>query len=461
MSVRTKLIVGFAVATLAPLSITVAISISLLKHSLSLASTKDLDELSKSLEKTGRELYRRTSESLKQAAAAGKIAPTRFNAADRGRWPAGVQEFRDAGESERIALSGQAGERMDYLIHHGDDVWVYSTPLHGVELELGRMADQWARARATVERANGRNVRRAYVYLLVVLAAAVWVLAFIAVVLWTRRLSRPIRQLTKGLSEVAAGRLEQRVEVLRYDEIGMAIETFNRMTDELRHSRERLVYMTRLESWQALARKMAHEVKNSLTPIRLTMEEVAARYSARDGEFIQQASQIVVDEVTALERRVRSFAEFSSEPPVRPIELNINSLLEERVGFLKASHPDIVYNVRLSDDGPRAIADEDLIKGIMTNLLENAAQAAQPGGVVLGITNAVNGKVSFEVHDSGPGLAAHVRSSLFEPTISFKPGGMGLGLSIARRSAVLSGGDIELVNGELGGAGFRVLLPRA
>ena len=66
-----------------------------------------------------------------------------------------------------------------------------------------------------------------------------------------------------------------------------------------------------------------------------------------------------------------------------------------------------------------------------------------------------------EVHDSGAGLAEHVRGTLFQPTISFKPGGMGLGLSIARRSAVLSGGDIELVTGELGGAGFRVLLPRA
>ena len=92
------------------------------------------------------------------------------------------------------------------------------------------MAGQWARARATIERANGRNLRRAYVYLLVLLAAAIWVLAFIGVVLWTRRLSRPIRQLTQGLSEVAAGRLEQRVEVSRYDEIGTAIETFNRMT---------------------------------------------------------------------------------------------------------------------------------------------------------------------------------------------------------------------------------------
>src|SRR5437763_15731261 len=147
------------------------------------------------------------------------------------------------------------------------------------------------------------------------------------------------------------------------------------MTAELRHTRERLVYMTRLESWQALARKMAHEVKNSLTPIRLTMEEVAARSSGPEGEFLQQASQIVVDEVTSLERRVRSFADFSSEPPVRPTSLDINSLLEERISFLKTSHPGIVYNTRLAEESPIAVADEDLVKGIMTNLLENAAQA--------------------------------------------------------------------------------------
>ena len=79
------------------------------------------------------------------------------------------------------------------------------------------------------------------------------------------------------------------------------------MAEELEQSQERLVYVTRLESWQALARKMAHEVKNSLTPIRLTMEEIAARQSGSGGEFYQQAAQIVVDEVVSLERRMRAF----------------------------------------------------------------------------------------------------------------------------------------------------------
>jgi signal transduction histidine kinase len=121
----------------------------------------------------------------------------------------------------------------------------------------------------------------------------------------------------------------------------------------------------------------------------------------------------------------------------------------------------VVYDCRLSDGVPRVVADQDLIKGILTNLLENAAEAAGEGGHILGVTGERQGRVAIEVHDSGPGLSEQARASLFQPTISFKKRGMGLGLSIARKSALLSGGDIELVKGELGGAGFRVLLPVA
>jgi signal transduction histidine kinase len=97
---------------------------------------------------------------------------------------------------------------------------------------------------------------------------------------------------------------------------------------------------------------------------------------------------------------------------------------------------------------------------MLTNLLENAAHAAGPGGVVLGKTWAQNGSVTIEVHDSGPGLSVDARGTLFEPTISFKKTGMGLGLSIAKKSALLLGGDLVLVDSELGGAAFRLLLPR-
>ena len=141
----------------------------------------------------------------------------------------------------------------------------------------------------------------------------------------------------------------------------------------------------------------------------------------------------------------------------------MNSLLEERIAFLKNGAPGGgLRRAAWTADVPTVLADQDLVKGILTNLLENAAEAAGEGGRILGVTAAEQRqRVAIEVHDSGPGLSEQARASLFQPTISFKKRGMGLGLSIARKSALLSGGDIVLVKGELGGAGFRVLLPVA
>ena len=232
------------------------------------------------------------------------------------------------------------------------------------------------------------------------------------------------------------------------------------MADQLQQSRERLVHLTRMASWQSLARKTAHELKNSLTPIRLTVEEMQARQPA-DRAFMDQAVQIVVNEIESLERRVRAFSEFSSEPPVDREVLDVNALVTERVSLLRPVHPETIYHLRLDDRTPRVHAGADLVKGILTNLLQNAAEAAGPGGSVLVTTTypASDGLVAIEVHDSGPGLSTEASGTLFEPTITFKKHGMGLGLSIAKSHALLSGGDITLVRGELGGAAFRVTLP--
>ena len=113
-----------------------------------------------------------------------------------------------------------------------------------------------------------------------------------------------------------------------------AISSFNDMSAQIENSRERLLYFTRLESWQTLGRKMAHEVKNSLTPIRLTVEEMVARSHPSERLFLDQASQIVTDEVQSLERRVRAFSELSSEPPLRLEALDVNALAEDRIAFL-------------------------------------------------------------------------------------------------------------------------------
>jgi len=462
-TLRSRLILVFVAATLAPLCLIGWLSVRLLNYSLALAPTHELDQVSRSLEKTGHELFRRACASLKQDAEAGRVHPREFTAATRNDWPPAVQEFFSSGEAENFILTGEQGDHIEYLVRRGDGVAMYAASLNGISMQ--QLRDQWTGARAMVAAARTHDWRRGFTYTYLLLAAAIWLVTFLALLYFAQRISHPIQGLTKGLSEVAAGHMDYRVpesrSAWREDEIGSAVRAFNNMAEELKQSQERLVYVTRLESWQALARKMAHEVKNSLTPIRLTMEEIAVRQSGSGGEFYEQAAQIVVDEVLSLERRVRAFSEFSTEPPVSPKPIDINSLLEERIAFLRTSHPNVVYSTRLAADRPRVFADEDLVKGVLTNLLENAAQAVSPGGTVLGVTISAGDKITIEVHDSGPGVSLQARGALFQPSISFKRGGMGLGLSIARKSALLAGGDILLVPGELGGAAFRVLLPVA
>ena len=465
---RNRLILAFLAATILPLAATVWITTSLLDRSLGYATTGELERLSGTLEATVRQFYQRERDALKQDALAGRAAPTSHALADAAAWPDAVRAFWESGEAERFGVSGSDGSHIDYLRRRDDGsalrgVQAYSRDLGAINME--QLSSQLRQTRQLVESIEGRDLRRGFTLTLLLLLAAAWLISLAPLVFIAHRISRPIQQLTEGLTDFAAGDWSRRLETGRdpgtppRDEVGHAVDAFNRMADQLRQSRERLVHLTQIASWQSLARKTAHEVKNSLTPIRLTVEEMQARLQPADRTFLDQAVQIVVSEIDALERRVRAFSDFSSEPPVNPEVLDINAVVTERVSLLRPAHPETTYHLKLDARAPRVFAGADLVKGILTNLLKNAAEAAGAGGSVLAFTRQRNGLVLIEVHDSGPGLSQEASATLFEPTITFKEHGMGLGLSIAKRHALLSGGDISLVDGQLGGAAFKVTLP--
>jgi nitrogen fixation/metabolism regulation signal transduction histidine kinase len=334
---------------------------------------------------------------------------------------------------------------------------------------MEQLSTQLRETRRLVNEIDARDLRRGFTLTLLVLLGAAWLLSLLPLVLIAHRVSRPIQQLTAALTDFAGGDWSRRLETggkpggPPRDEVGRAVDAFNHMAEQLEESRERLVHLTRMASWQSLARKTAHELKNSLTPIRLIVEEMQARQPAPEGNearaFMDLAVQIVVNEIESLERRVRAFSEFASEPQVHPEDLDINAVVTERVALLRPVHPGVTYDLRLDDGRPRVHAAPDLVNGILTNLLQNAAEAAGTGGAVLVLTRGGGERVTIDVHDSGPGLGEEVSATLFEPTISFKKHGMGLGLSIAKKNALLSDGDVALIPGELRGAAFRVTLP--
>ena len=446
MSLRTRLALVFIAATLIPLGATVWLTTLLLNQSLRLSPVDQLSDLSHSLEKTGKEYYQQAKDQLKADALAGRLAPVNVPDADN---------LLSSEDSEGFALAGDGGNQLLFLVRTQQGVTVWERPL---DIRMQDLQRQYGEARRTVDSLG--ILRRGSFPAWALLAASIWLVALALVWLVATRFSRPIVNLTQALKSLADGNFRIRVPNERTDEIGLATEAFNRTAAQLEHSRDRLVNLTQLASWQVLARKTAHEVKNSLTPIRLTVEEMVARAHNPDRAFLEQAAGIVVDEIESLERRIRAFSEFSSEPPICPEQLDVHAIVEERIAFLKSAHPEVRYAVESAANTPSALADQDLVKGILVNLLENAAEAAGDGGQILARVCPIEGLIAIEVHDSGPGLSELARKSLFQPTISFKKRGMGLGLSIARKSALLTGGDILLIAGELGGAGFRVLLPK-
>ena len=463
MTLRTRLIAAFLASTLLPLVATVWITTTLIDRSLRYATTGELDRLSRTLETTAKQFYQRERDALKQDALAGRTRPTIYTAASVRAWPESIRSFQESGEAERFDVSGPHGDRIDYLRRAEGSVEIYSRDLGGVSME--QLSTQLRDTRRLVDAIDTRDLQRGFTLTLLVLLGAAWLVSLLPLIVIAHRVSRPIQQLTAALTDFAGGDWSRRLETDAVpgtpprDEVSRAVEAFNHMADQLADSRERLVHLTRMASWQSLARKTAHELKNSLTPIRLTVEEMQARQPASERAFMDQAVQIVVSEIESLERRVRAFSEFASEPEVYPEVLDINAVVNERVALLRPVHPDVTYHLRLDHGQPRAHASPDLVSGILTNLLQNAAEAAGSGGAVIVLTRGEDGRVLIDVHDSGPGLSDAVSATLFEPTISFKKHGMGLGLSIAKKNALLSGGDVVTIPGELGGAAFRVSLP--
>lgn len=443
MNLRTRLIAVFVLATLLPLGLTLWTTLQLVDRSLELAPLNELQDVTQSLEETGRGLYQQAREDLRRDVNEGRMSAV-----------VAPKDTLDEGAQESFVLGGKQGEVLHYYVRHGEQVLDYSRELR---VPLKQIQGQISDARKALEVPQAHDIRGGFSRTLILVSAGLWVGALAVLIFLASKITKPVRQLTRGLGKVATGDLSTRVGSSASGEIGEALVAFNEMAGQMEQAREHLIQVTRVASWQALARKMAHEVKNSLTPIRLTVDEMVSRNGASD-PFLEQAAQIVTDEITTLEKRVRAFSDFAAEPPVELQPLDMSALIEERVSFLRTAHPDIDYELPLNSIRT-VLADPDLIKGVLTNLLENAAQAVGGSGSIRVKTIPDGSRLNIEVHDSGPGLSEQARATLFEPSISFKKGGMGLGLSIARRSAVLCGGDLQAVEGELGGAAFRLTLP--
>jgi two-component system, NtrC family, nitrogen regulation sensor histidine kinase NtrY len=278
------------------------------------------------------------------------------------------------------------------------------------------------------------------------------------------RLSRPVEALTRAARRIAAGEPGVVVEARAAgSELQSLIETFNRMTGDLKAATDRLVASERVAAWQEVARRLAHEIKNPLTPIRMSLETLlaASQRGPLDDRFrglFTESARAVLEEVDRLKRIVDEFSQFARLPRSQLKALDLAEALQP-VLALYTPHGKVTYEVTLTP-GLTVLADRDQLTQVVVNLVKNAEEAMPQGGRVTVRVAPRGGAAVVEVEDQGPGIAAEVKARLFEPYATTRPHGTGLGLAIAQRITQEHSGQLEALDAPGGGALFRLTLPR-
>lgn len=281
----------------------------------------------------------------------------------------------------------------------------------------------------------------------------------------SRRITRPVEALTDAAQKIASGTPGVKVESQGASgELKGLIESFNHMTGDLKDATDKLVASERIAAWQEVARRLAHEIKNPLTPIRMSLETLLAASSRGplDDRFkglFTESARAVLEEVDRLKRIVDEFSQFARLP--RP-ELAVHDLADvvQPVMALYTAHDGIGFSLALEKGGLVSI-DRDQLTQVLVNLVKNAEEAmvGRAGAIHVRI-KAGDAQVVLEVEDEGPGIPAELKARLFEPYVTTKPQGTGLGLAIALRIIQEHGGQLDVTDGQAGGALFRISLPR-
>ncbi len=299
--------------------------------------------------------------------------------------------------------------------------------------------------------------------------AGVGILLAIVASLWlAARFTRPIEQLAEASHELAAGNWNTQVEVASHDEVGQLATAFNSMVGELQEQRDRLVQVERVAAWRELARRLAHELKNPLFPLQLTVENLtkAKRLGPQEFEEVfRESTTTLLAEITNLKTIIQRFSDFSKMPKPQLQNVNLNEAVQRVQALHEAQIAAMSKPFRLAisvaQPAPLVLADPELLHRVLSNLVLNAIDAMPEGGTITVRTREEAGRGVVEVSDTGVGLTPEERDRLFTPYYTTKSHGTGLGLAVAQSVISDHNGSIVVQSEPGRGTTFIIHLPKA
>ena len=298
------------------------------------------------------------------------------------------------------------------------------------------------------------------------LLALVFVLVGAAMGLYmAERIADPVRRLTRATRRIARGDFDAQVAVKTADELRRLVDAFNSMAAELKAQRTQLERTHRLEAWAEMARQVAHEIKNPLTPIQLSAEHLRRVHADRGepmGEVLESCVTSILGQVRLLRQISAEFSNFASSPTARRAPVDLAELVADVIDPYRTGLAGRIVLVNgVAPPLPPVLVDRSLVARSLANIVENALHA-MPGEGTLTLEAAVEpGFVVVAVRDTGPGMDEDALARVFEPYFSTKTTGTGLGLPIARRNIELNGGAVEVESVRGRGTTVRVRLPVA
>jgi two-component system, NtrC family, nitrogen regulation sensor histidine kinase NtrY len=284
----------------------------------------------------------------------------------------------------------------------------------------------------------------------------------------SKRITRPVEELANGARDVASGRWDTHIDVQGKDEIGQLAGAFNHMTDTLAAQKEKLVQAERVAAWREIARRLAHELRNPLFPMQITLENLQRARTLTPTQFqevFNEGTATLKAELANLNSIVGRFSDFSKMPAPQFTPVNVNESLRNAVRlfepqFTAVGKPAITTEYFLTESLPEIDTDPDLLHRAFQNLVLNALDAMPAGGTLTLRTTDAGENIRIEVSDTGKGLTPEECQRLFTPYYTTKHLGTGLGLAIVQSVISDHHGTISVVSEESRGATFRIDLPK-
>jgi len=241
----------------------------------------------------------------------------------------------------------------------------------------------------------------------------------------------------------------------RHDRVSGRVMVLEELTE--------LVKAQQMAAWSEAARRIAHEIKNPLTPIRLSAERMLKKHEQKApdlGETLEEGVELIKREVEAMKSMVDEFSRFARMPLPRPSNVELEGLIDEALNLYRGIKPGVEVTVRIDDDAQNARFDAEQIKRALINLLDNALEATESPGEVSVAVHRRNGSLEIEVSDTGEGIPPEAKDKLFLPHFSTKRRGTGLGLSIVHRIVSDHHGTIQTADNDPRGTIFTITLPQ-